>query len=75
MLVKADQLARNLIALEQHPRAPRVLASDRVGLAQGLERAQGDVPEVADRRGTHHESPWAVPHHAWRIGGSAGPGE
>src|SRR6202022_2504292 len=38
------------VAVEQHARAPGVLAGDDVGLAQRREHAQGHVLEVADRR-------------------------
>ena len=50
VLVVGDQRRLHAVALEQHPRAARVLAGDDVGLAQRGEHAQRDVLEVPDRR-------------------------
>ena len=51
VLVVARRASRaDAVAVEQHPRAARVLAGDDVGVAQRAEHAQRDVLEVPDRR-------------------------
>ena len=50
VLVIRDERRLHAEAVEQHARAPRVLAGDDVGVAQRRQRAQRDVLEVADRR-------------------------
>ena len=49
VLVVADELGVDAVAIEQDPGATRVLAGDDIGFAQGRENAEGDVLEVADR--------------------------
>ena len=59
VLVVADQLTADAVAVEQHARAPGVLAGHDVGLAQRGQHAQGDVLEVADRRRADDQPPRA----------------
>ena len=46
----------DVVAREQLARHARVLGLDHVGVAQGVEDAQRDVAEVADRRGADEEA-------------------
>ena len=39
------------VAVEELSRHPRILAGDQVGAGQRVQRAQGDVAEIADRGG------------------------
>jgi hypothetical protein len=48
VLVKGDLRLVDVVMLEQHARRARILAGDVVHAAQGFQRAQGDVAQVAD---------------------------
>ena len=41
----------NLVGVEQLHRMPRILAKNRVRFAQSLQRPQGNVLQISDRRG------------------------
>src|SRR5205085_434208 len=56
VLVIADELRVDAIAVEQDPGAARVLARDHVRLAERREDTQRHVLEVPDRRRAHDQS-------------------
>src|SRR5947209_2354593 len=43
------------VAVEQFARDAGVFTGDQVGAGEGLQRAQGDIAEIADRRGNQIE--------------------
>ena len=55
VFVKGDLRAADLKVLEQPPGRACVLAGDEIDAAQGLQRPQRDVPQVADRGGDEIE--------------------
>ncbi len=57
VLVVAGHRGRCSDVVEEHARAPRVLAQHDVRLAELAQHAQRDVLEVADRRRAHDEAP------------------
>ena len=58
VIVIADQRFLNSVVIEQNARAPRIFASDEVGLLQNPDGAKSDVFEVSDRGTDQIKSPW-----------------
>ena len=50
VLVIGDERRGYAVMREQRPRDARVLGDHRIGRREGFQRAEGDVPQIADRR-------------------------